>query len=170
MTVTHKVVVKMAEPERAELHELIAKLSWEYDDYIGRLTQSAVVEAALYYWLRQATLDEQRAAFREASGERTTAVTFQLTCGSDLRVACGGELAVERIRAGLSYPTQKDTLRAAIKCFADAPIESRLISLSVIRNVGPVENIGTPPGVGHRLRQLEQEASEARCEPIGSIP
>ena len=118
MAVTHKVVVKMVETARLELRELVEKLG--HDNH-GRLTQSSAVEAALYYWLQQATLDEQRAAFRETSGERTTAVTFHLTNESDLRVACGGELAVERIRARLSYPSQKDTLRAAIKCLTDAP-------------------------------------------------
>ena len=160
MAVTHKIVVKMAWTTRLELRELVARLSQEYHDQFGRLTQSAAVEAALYYWLRQATLDEQRAAFREVEGERTTAVTFQLTNESDLKAACGGELAVERIRAGLSYPSQKDMLRAVIKCLADAPEDRRLNALSVVRGVGPVVDIGTAPGEAHRSRQLEQEASE----------
>ena len=157
MAVTHKVVVKMTETARLELRDLVEKLG--HDNH-GRLTQSSAVEAALYYWLRQATLDEQRAAFRETSGEQTTAVTFQLTNESDLRTACGGEFAVERIRAGLSYPTQKDTLRAAIKCFTDAPKGHRLNALSVVRCAGPVVDIDTPPGSGHRSRQLEQETAE----------
>ncbi len=160
MAVTHKIVVKMTETARLELRELVAKLSNEYHDNYGRLTQSSAVEAALHYWLRQATLDEQRAAFREVAGGRTTAVTFQLTNEADLRAACGGELAVERIRAGLSYPSQKDMLRAVIKCLADAPKDRRLNALSVVRSVGPVMDIGTAPGEAHRSRQLEQEASE----------
>ena len=116
MTVTHKVVVKMSPTARLELHKLVSRLSREYNDSHGRVTQSSAVEAALYYWLRKATLDEQRASFRETSGEQTTAVTFQLTNESDLRAACGGDLAIERIRAGFSYPSHKDTLRAVIKC------------------------------------------------------
>ena len=163
MTVTHKVVVKMAETARLELRELVAKLSREYNDNHGRLTQSSAVEAALYYWLQQATPDEQRAAFREAAREPTTAVTFRLTNQSDLQVACGGEFAVERIRAGLSYPSQKDTLRAAVKCLANAPKNRRLNALSVVRDVGPAVDIGTAPGEGQRCRQLEQEASNDRC-------
>ena len=160
MPVTHKVVVKMAPSARLELRELVEKIGREYGDSHGPLTQSSAVEAALYYWLRQATLDEQRSAFRETSGELTTAVTFQLTNESDLRAACGGELAVERIRAGLSYPSQKDTLRAVIKCFTNATKGHRLNALSVVRGAGPVVDIDTPPVSGHRSRQLEQEAVE----------
>ena len=164
MTVTHKVVVKMAPTARSELHKLVSKLGHEYNDDYGRVTQSSAVEAALYYWLRRATLEEQRAAFRETSGEQTTAVTFQLTDESDLRVACGGELAVERIRAGLSYPSQKDTLRAVVKCLTNAPRGQRLNALSVVRGMGPVMDIDTTPRSGNRSRQLEQEAVEDSCQ------
>lgn len=160
MTVTHKVVVKMSPTARLELNELVLKIKHEYNDNYGRVTQSSAVEAALYYWLQKATLDEQRTAFRESSGEQTTAVTFQLTNKSDLRTACGGDLAVERIRAGLSYPSLKDTLRAVIKCFTNAPKEDRLNALSVVRLGGPVVDIGTVQRSGHRSRQLEQEAVE----------
>ena len=160
MTVTHKVVVKMDPPARSELHKLVSKLSHEYNDSYGRVTQSSAVDAALHYWQHQATLDEQRAAFRETSGEHTTAVTFQLTNESGVRAACGGELAVERIRAGLSYPSQKDTLRAVIKCFTDAPKENRLSALSLVRRVAPAVEIGTVQESSHRSRQLEQEAVE----------
>ena len=164
MTVTHKVVVKMSPTARLELHKLVSRLSREYNDSHGRVTQSSAVEAALYYWLRKATLDEQRAAFRETSGEQTTAVTFQLTNESDLRAACGGDLAVERIRAGFSYPSHKDTLRAVIKCLTNAPKGHRLNALSVVRGGGPVVDIGTAPGSGRQSRQLEQEAVEVSCQ------
>ena len=160
MTVTHKVVVKMSPAARLELSDLVSMIRHEYNDDHGRVTQSAAVEAALYYWLHMATLDEQRTAFRESSGEQTTAVTFQLTNESDLRTACGGDLAVERIRGGLSYPSLKDTLRAVIKCLTNAPREDRLNALSVVRCVGPAVDIYTDSGAGHQSRQLEQEAAE----------
>jgi len=143
MAVTHEVVVKMTETARLELRDLVEQLGHDYHDNHGRLTQSSAVEAALYYWLRQATLDQQRATFRETSGEQTMAVTFRLTSESDLRTACGGEFAVERLRAGLSYPSQKDTLSATIKCLTDAPKGHRLNALSVVRSAGPVVDIGT---------------------------
>lgn len=160
MTVTHKVVVKMSPIARVELSELVSKINHEYNDSYGRVTQSSAVEAALYYWLQMATLDEQRAAFRETSGEQTTAVTFQLTNESGLRTACGGNLAIERIRAGLSYPSLKDTLRAVIKCFTNVPKEDRLNALVVVRRVGPAVDIDTAQRSGHHSRQLEQEAVE----------
>lgn len=163
MAVTHKVVVKMTPTARLELRELIAKLGREYNDNHGRLTQSSTVEAALYYWLRQATLAEQRAAFRKDAGEPATAVTFQLTNESDLRTACGGDLAVERIRTGRSFPSQKDTLRAVINCLTDAPKRHRVNALSVVRGAGPAVDIDAAPGSGQRSRQLEQEAVEANC-------
>lgn len=101
-----------------------------------------------------------RAAFRETSGEQTTAVTFQLTNESGLRTACGGDLAIERIRAGLSHPSRKDTLRAVIKCFTNVPKEDRLNALFVVRRVGPAVDIDTAQRSGHHSRQLEQEAVE----------
>ena len=142
-TVTQKVVVRQTGEAIALLVDLQRQMAGEEAQagpaqWAGLPGKSAIVEAALWHWLRSATKRHRREAIETASHGETKACTFYLVHAACLNEACG-LLGLERAQRGERFPTKAQTLEAAIRVFADAGSQPRRVARQVVQgSLGPM--------------------------------
>ena len=156
---TERVSVRLRPECVALIRELIEVSSGESAMGVLPPTRSRILAAALYHWSNQSDADARAAAWAQTGSGPGAPEVFSLepTTYTYLRhAAYVGAEAVARVRRNQPMPTQGEGVEAALRCFAAAGADARIVARSVVESgVGPMD-IGDDPDAWRDARDAAQ--------------